>query len=225
MKSFDVIFEKEVKITSSDAFIIIDVQNDFIPGGSLPVNKGDEIIDGINEIMSIFKNFGAKIVLSQDWHPPNHASFASVHPGLNPFDEYSSTGIGPVLWPDHCVQGQSGAEFHHKLNIKLADVIIRKGNNPLIDSYSAFIENDKKTKTDLPKFLKSTNIKRIFLAGLALDYCVRFTAIDGKNLGFEVYIIIDLTRSIDNSEDNISSALKEMSNIGIKFIKSKTIFK
>ncbi|MHA1231886.1 MAG: bifunctional nicotinamidase/pyrazinamidase, partial [Candidatus Helarchaeota archaeon] len=215
MKISELKLENEVKLSERDAFIIVDIQNDFIPGGSLPVEKGDEIINGVNELALKFKNEGGIVVLTQDWHPEGHASFASAHPGMNPFDEYSAEGIGPVLWPDHCIQGQKGADFHPDLNTNLANAIIRKGTNPKIDSYSGFIENDGKTKTGLDGYLNSLNIKRIFLAGLALDYCVYFTAMDGVKLGFEVYFVIDLTRGIDSPEGNISRTLDDMTKNGV----------
>ena len=223
MNYSDINFETNIELLKNDALIVVDIQNDFIPGGRLPVEKGDEIISDVNKVAQKFKEAGLKIALTQDWHPKNHKSFASVHPGKNPFDEYCALGIGPVLWPDHCVQGQKGAEFHEALNTDLAYAIIRKGTNPQIDSYSGFVENDGKTLTGLSGYLSSLNIKRIFIAGLALDYCVYFTAIDGKKLGFDVYIIIDLTRGIDSPEGNISKVLTDMTKNGIKFIKSETI--
>ncbi|MFX1313842.1 MAG: bifunctional nicotinamidase/pyrazinamidase, partial [Promethearchaeota archaeon] len=174
-------YEKNIKIKKKDAFIIVDMQNDFIPGGSLSVEEGDVIIDGINETAKYFKENKALIVLTQDWHPQNHLSFASNHPGKNPGDEFMSSdgSIGPVLWPDHCVQGSQGAEFHKDLKVDLADKVIQKGVNPNVDSYSGFQDNDKKSETGLRKYLNSSKIKRIFICGLALDYCCYFTAIDG----------------------------------------------
>ncbi|NVM52353.1 MAG: bifunctional nicotinamidase/pyrazinamidase [Candidatus Helarchaeota archaeon] len=225
MRISDLKFEKKITLSPSDALIIIDVQNDFIPEGALAVEGGDAIIDGINAVSTIFKKAGAKIVLTQDWHPSNHKSFASAHPGKQPFDEYSTESIGPVLWPDHCVQGEKGAEFAPSLNTDLADEIIKKGMNPEIDSYSGFLENDKKSETGLSSYLKSSNISRIFVCGLALDYCVYFTAIDGKDLGFEVYYLINLTKGIDSPEGNISTALENMTKKGIKFLKSDMLLK
>ncbi|MHA1129535.1 MAG: bifunctional nicotinamidase/pyrazinamidase [Candidatus Helarchaeota archaeon] len=221
----NLVYEKELRLSPSDALIVVDIQNDFLPGGALAVEKGDEIIEGVNAVMAIFEKNRYKIVLTQDWHPANHKSFASAHPGKEPFDMYSTDGIGPVLWPDHCVQGQKGAEFAPFLDTVSPDLIIRKGLNPDIDSYSTFLENDKKSKTGLSGFLKATGITRIFLCGLALDYCVYFSAIDGKNLGFDVYIIIDLTRGIDDPDGSISNALHDMTTKGIKFIKSEVLLK
>lgn len=220
MKISDLTLEKEIELSPSDAFIIVDIQNDFLPGGALAVEGGNEIIEGVNVVSEVFDKDRYKIVLTQDWHPANHKSFASAHPGKQPFDEYSTEGIGPVLWPDHCVQGTQGADFSPLLNTVAPDLIVRKGLNPEIDSYSTFIENDKKSETGLSGFLKSVGVSRIFLCGLALDYCVFSSAMDGKNLGFEVYVIIDLTRGIDDPEGSISNALETMTNRGIKFLES-----
>ena len=223
MKISELKLEKKINISQSDALIIIDVQNDFISGGALAVPGGDEIIDGINAVSAIFKKAGATIVLTQDWHPPKHKSFASAHPGKQPFDEYSTEGIGPVLWPDHCVQGQKGADFSPLLNTSVADKIVKKGMNPEIDSYSGFLENDKKSETGLSEYLKSSKISRIFVCGLALDYCVYFTAMDGKDFGFDVYFIIDLTKGVDSPKGNISNALEILTKNGTKFLKSEVL--
>ncbi len=200
------------------------MQNDFIPGGSLPVEEGDLIIEGINLVAKIFKNKKALVVLTQDWHPHNHLSFASNHPGKNPGDEYTSEdgAIGPVLWPDHCVQDTEGAEFHKDLKVDLADKIIQKGMKPNVDSYSGFQDNDKKSETGLRKYLNSLNIKRIFICGLALDYCCYFTAVDGVDFGYDVYFLVDLTRGVDLPPGNISNSLKIMKNRGINFINKES---
>ncbi len=213
-------FEENVGIEQNDALIIIDIQNDFIPGGSLPVEEADSIIKGINEIADIFKNSIRNVILTQDWHPEGHLSFASSHSGMNPGDEFQSENgaIGPVLWSDHGVQGTKGAEFHDDLDKNLASLIIRKGRNPKVDSYSAFIENDKKTVTGLAGYLRSVNIKRVFVCGLALDYCCYFTAIDAVDFGFDVNFIIDLTRGIDYPPGNISRSVENMKKKGIKFV-------
>jgi len=210
-------YQKNISLSRQDALIIVDMQNDFMPGGALPVEEGDQIIDGINNIAKIFKENNGIVVLTQDWHPENHMSFASSHPDKNPGDEFQYIGIGPLLWPDHCVQGSKGARFHDKLKVNLAHTIIRKGYNPNVDSYSGFIENDKKSETGLAGFLKSLNIKRIFICGLALDYCCYFTALDGIDFGFEVYFLVNLTRGIDLPPGNISKSLQHMRDKGIKF--------
>jgi len=212
--------EKNVNIVDKDALIIVDMQNDFIPGGALPVENGDLIIGGINKVATTFKNVSQNVILTQDWHPPGHKSFASVYPGKNPGDEFQSENgaIGPILWPDHCVQGTKGSQFHKRLKIDLASTIIRKGTHINVDSYSAFLENDKKTETGLAKYLKSYNIKRVFICGLALDYCCYFTAMDAVDFGFEVFFIVDLTKGIDLPPGNISKSLKNMEQNGIKFL-------
>jgi len=210
-------YQKNMHIDNTNALIIVDMQNDFMPGGALPVEEGDQIIDSINQISETFKKYNGKIILTQDWHPKNHKSFASSYNDKNPGDEYHSEGIGPVLWPDHCVQGTKGAQFHDKLNIDLAHTIIRKGFNPEVDSYSAFIENDKKSETKLKGCLNSLKIKKIFICGLALDYCCYYTALDGKYFGYEVYFLVNLTRGIDLPPGNISKALQHMKEKGIKF--------
>ncbi len=211
--------EKDIKIESNDALIIIDMQNDFIPGGSLAVEEGDLIINDINSVAKIFKDKEAQIVLTQDWHPQNHLSFASNHPGKNPGDEFTSEdgAIGPVLWPDHCVQGSKGAKFHKDLRVDLADKIFQKGMNPKVDSYSGFQDNDKKSKTGLREYLDSLNIKRIFICGLALDYCCYFTAVDGVDFGYDVYFLLDLTRGVDLPPGSISNSLKNMRNREVIF--------
>jgi len=210
-------YQKNISLNKHDALLIIDMQNDFMPGGALPVEEGDQIIDNINNIAEIFRENNGIIVLTQDWHPKNHMSFASSHLGKEPGEKFQSEGIGPVLWPDHCVQGSKGAEFHEKLKTNLAYAIIRKGYNSNVDSYSGFIENDKKSETGLSGFLKSLKIKRIFICGLALDYCCYFTALDGTDFGFEVYFLVNLTRGIDIPSGNISKSLQDMTDKGIKF--------
>jgi nicotinamidase/pyrazinamidase len=198
------------------ALLIIDIQNDFCPGGSLAVPGGDEIIPAINNLSGKFE----RIIATQDWHPHNHMSFAVNHPGKKDFDVIDFNGIKQELWPEHCVCGTKGAEFHSDLDIKNVNLIIRKGDNPWIDSYSAFRENDKKTKTGLDGYLKSLGIKKIYICGLALDYCVFYSAMDSRELGFETYIIIDATKGLDSPEGNIDRALEEMRKNGIKIINS-----
>ncbi|MFX1573929.1 MAG: bifunctional nicotinamidase/pyrazinamidase [Promethearchaeota archaeon] len=220
-------YEKEIKIKEKDALIIVDMQNDFIPGGSLAVEEGDLIINDINDTAEKFKKASAKIVFTQDWHPQNHLSFASNHPEKNPGDEFMSEdgSIGPVLWPDHCVQESQGAEFHKNLKLNLADKIIQKGMNPNVDSYSGFQDNDKKSETGLREYLNSYGIKRIFICGLALDYCCYFTAIDGFDFGYDVYFLVDLTRGVDLPEGNVKKAIESMKQKGIKFAHFKKSFK
>ena len=201
------------------ALIIVDVQNDFCPGGALAVPEGDEIIPIINKLSGKFK----KVIGTQDWHPESHKSFAVNHPGKKVYDVIEYKGIEQVLWPNHCVQGTPGAEFHPDLDTENVDLILRKGSNPEIDSYSAFQENDKKTLTGLEGYLKNLKIKKTYFCGLALDYCVFYSAMDSNRLGFETHVIIDATKGIDSPEGNIDKVLREMKESDIKIIKSSDI--
>jgi len=219
-------YGKNIEIDEKDALIIVDMQNDFLPGGSLPVEEGDLIIKEINRTSKKFKKNEGFVVLTQDWHPKNHLSFASNHPGKIPGDEFTSEdgAIGPVLWPDHCVQNTIGAEFHKGIKIDFRDKIFKKGINPNVDSYSGFQDNDKKSETGLREYLNSVKIKRIFICGLALDYCCYFTAMDGVDFGYDVYFLFNLTKGIDLPEGNIKNALENMINKEIKFA-NKVSFK
>ena len=178
---------------ATDALLVIDIQNDFIPGGALAVSGGDEIIEGVVELAQKFDT----IVLSQDWHPAGHKSFASAH-GSEPFSTTQMPYGEQTLWPDHCVQGTEGAEFHPSLAdvVNKAALVIRKGMNPEIDSYSAFFENDKSTTTGLAGYLRDKGIQRVFCVGLAYDFCVGFSALDAKRVGFEAVVVRDLARAI-----------------------------
>lgn len=175
------------------ALIIVDVQNDFCPGGALAVDGGDEIVPLVNELISTHSH----IILTQDWHPADHSSFASQHEDRAPF-ETINVDYGPqTLWPDHCVQGTVGAEFHPDLNVTAPELIIRKGFRRTIDSYSTFFENDHKTPTGLAGYLRERGISKLRLAGLALDYCVAYSALDAIELGFSVEVVLAATRAID----------------------------
>lgn len=176
-----------------NALIVIDVQNDFCPGGALAVPEGDQIVAGINALMPDFD----AVILTQDWHPAGHSSFASSHAGKGPYETVEMPYGTQVLWPDHCVQGSSGAEFHKDLNTTRADMIIRKGYNPAIDSYSAFFENDQTTPTGLEGYLKTRGISDVTMVGLATDFCVNFSALDAAKLGLKVSVRMDLCRAID----------------------------
>jgi nicotinamidase/pyrazinamidase len=176
-----------------DVLVVVDVQNDFCPGGALAVPRGDEVVPLIGRLAEQFRN----VVLTQDWHPRDHLSFASVHPGKRAY-ETIAVAYGPqVLWPDHCVQATPGAEFHKSLNIPHAGLVLRKGIHRAIDSYSAFYENDRKTPTGLIGYLRERGLTRIFLAGLALDFCVRYSAEDAHREGFSVFVVEDACRGID----------------------------
>ena len=194
------------------ALIVIDVQNDFCPGGALAVPGGNEIVDGINAVMPEFD----AVVLTQDWHPAGHSSFASSHSGKAPF-EVTDMPYGPqVLWPDHCVQGTRGAEFHADLRTD-GDLIIRKGFVPAIDSYSAFLENDQTTPTGLEGYLRTRGITQLTLVGLATDFCVHFSAVDAAKLGFEVSVRMDLCRAID-MDGSLQAATDAMAAAGVALI-------
>ena len=195
------------------ALLVIDVQNDFCPAGALEVAGGNEIIHYINEEMAKYEC----VVLTQDWHPKGHSSFATTHEGKNPLELIKMPYGDQVLWPDHCVQGSKGAEFHPDLNIEQANAIIRKGSNPFIDSYSAFFENDRKTPTGLDGYLKSLAIEKINLVGLATDFCVNYSAQDAANLGYKVSILEKMCRAIDLN-GSLAAAKSEMQNCGVEFI-------
>lgn len=179
-----------------NALLIIDVQNDFCPGGALAVAEGDMIIPPLNALMEKYGDAFVKIIATQDWHPKGHVSFASTH-GKNPYDIIDAPGGRQVLWPDHCVRGTKGAAIHTSLSMSRVDCIVRKGANPGIDSYSAFNENDRTTKTGLRGYLDDLDVVRVFIAGLAFDYCVYFSAIDAAAAGFQTFVIEDLTRAVD----------------------------
>jgi nicotinamidase/pyrazinamidase len=196
--------------------IVVDVQNDFCPGGALQIKDGDSIIPLINRIMDRFD----LVVATQDWHPQNQVSFASNNPGKNIYDQINISGIAQTLWPDHCIQGTKGAEFHDDLDLSKFCLILRKGMNPLVDSYSAFIENDRNTETGLAGYLKALKVREIFICGLATDYCVYYSAMDSLRYGFRCNVIIDATRGVDVPEGSIGAVVSEMKNKGISVISS-----
>ena len=197
----------------SEALLVIDVQNDFCPKGALAVAGGDMIIQPINAAIDKFDI----VVLTQDWHPTDHKSFASSHANKEPFDTVVMSYGDQVLWPDHCIQGSVGAGFHPDLNHTRADVIIRKGLNPAVDSYSAFYENDKVTPTGLHGYLKNRDVTKLTLVGLATDYCVAFSALDAAKLGYAVTVRLDMARGID-SDGSLNAALDKMSKAGVNLV-------
>lgn len=190
---------------ATHCLIITDIQNDFCPGGALPVAGGDEIIPLINKISTRFD----KVVATRDWHPPGHISFASSH-GKQPYEEITIIDRQQVLWPDHCIEGTFGAEFHKDFDLRPVDVILHKGSNPYVDAYSAFIENDRVTKTGLQYCLWGLEIKYLYVCGLATDYCVYSTALDAAALGFKVTVIIDACKGVDNPAGNIAKVIDKM---------------
>jgi len=191
--------------------IVIDVQNDFCPSGALAVDEGNEIIPRINALMGDFD----ATVLTQDWHPAGHSSFASSHAGQAPYALIDMPYGAQVLWPDHCIQGTNGAAFHADLNADAADMIIRKGYNPAIDSYSAFFENDRKTPTGLEGYLRNRGITTLTMVGLAMDFCVQYSALDAAALGFDVIVLEDACRAID-LDGSLATARAAMQSAGVK---------
>ncbi|MFT6536439.1 MAG: nicotinamidase/pyrazinamidase [Loktanella salsilacus] len=191
------------------ALIVIDMQNDFCPGGALAVTGGDDIVDGINALMADFQT----VILTQDWHPAGHSSFASSHPGAAPMQVVDMPYGPQVLWPDHCIQGTPGAAFHQGLRTD-GDLIIRKGYNPAIDSYSAFFENDHTTPTGLEGYLRTRGITTLTMVGLALDFCVNYSAVDAAKLGFDVTVRTLLSRGIDVG-GSLDAALDGMKAAGV----------
>ena len=192
------------------ALLVIDVQNDFCPGGQLAVDEGDQIVPLVNDLMSGFDH----IVLTQDWHPADHASLASNHDGAKPFSVIDVSYGPQVLWPDHCIQGTEGAAFHPDLDTTQAQMVIRKGTNRHVDSYSAFFENDKTTSTGLHGYLQDLGITSVHLVGLALDFCVAYSALDAAKLGYEVTVVEKATRGID-LDGSLAAALSDMRAQGV----------
>jgi nicotinamidase/pyrazinamidase len=198
---------------SEDLLLIIDVQNDFCPGGALAVNEGDAVVPIINRLSQRFDH----TALTQDWHPSGHSSFATSHPGSAPFETVAMPYGHQTLWPDHCVQGTAGAAFHPELSTERAELVIRKGFRPEIDSYSAFHENDRRTATGLAGYLRERGLKRIFLAGLATDYCVYYSAVDARRLGFDAVVIESGCRAIDLA-GSLAAAWSGMQEAGVQRI-------
>lgn len=201
------------------ALIIVDVQKDFLPGGALAVNNGDEIIPVVNKLQQ--SNYFDLIIATQDWHPKDHGSFASNHPGKKPFEKTMLSGLEQILWPDHCVQGSSGAEFSKLLEVNNIEAIFRKGMDKKIDSYSGFFDNGKLKNTGLAAYLKGRNVDEIFVVGLAGDFCVFFTSMDAIDAGFKTNMIEDATRSIDGN--NFQNCIKTLKAKGGNVIDSSTI--
>jgi nicotinamidase/pyrazinamidase len=208
----------KIKPGPEAALIVVDVQNCFLPGGSLAVGKGDEVIPVINKIAKAFQN----VVLTQDWHTPGHISFASSHPGKKPFESIPLPYGNQILWPDHCVQGTDGAAIDKRIDIPHAQLVIRKGFNPKVDSYSAFIEADGKIKTGLDGYLSGRGINTVFVVGLATDFCVAWTAADARKLGLEAYVIEDACRGID-TQGSLAAAWANMDKVGVKRIQSSDL--
>jgi nicotinamidase/pyrazinamidase len=207
-----------IKPTQDDVLVVIDVQNDFCPGGALAVGDGDAVVPIINKIAPAFTH----IVVTQDWHPSDHRSFASQHSGKKPFETTQLPYGIQVLWPDHCIQGTSGAALHEDLSLSRAQLVIRKGYRRDVDSYSAFFEADAKTPTGLTGYLRERGLKRVFLAGLATDFCVFYSAMDARKQGFAATLIDDACRAIDLN-GSLAAAQEAMAKAGVTHCTSKEI--
>lgn len=201
--------------SDTDVLLVVDVQNDFCPGGALAVSEGDRVVPIINRLMDAFPH----VLLSQDWHPPGHRSFASSHPGKQPFETVRADYGEQVLWPDHCVQGTPGADFHKDLRTDRAELVVRKGFRVAIDSYSTFRENDRVTSTGLAGYLRERGFLRVYLCGLATDFCVAWSALDARREGFEAVVILDACRAID-MEGSLAAAENAMRQGGVTLLPS-----
>ncbi len=201
-----------------DVLLIVDVQNDFIPDGALAVAHGDEIVPLVNRLACAFQH----VLLTQDWHTPGHVSFASSHPGKKPFETIELPYGTQVLWPDHCVQGTPGADFHRDLDVPHAELIIRKGYRRFVDSYSAFCEVDGKTTTGLAGYLRDRGLEHVFLAGLATDFCVAWSALDARKRGFRATVVEDACRAIDTG-GSLTKAWRDMAAAGVARVGSSAI--
>jgi len=199
-----------------DVLIVVDIQNDFCPGGALAVPRGDEVVPIVNSLAARFRN----VVLTQDWHPRGHLSFASTHPGKRPYETIAAPYGPQVLWPDHCVQATPGAEFHASLQIPHAGLVLRKGIDRAIDSYSTFYENDRKTPTGLVGYLRERGLTRVFLAGLAFDFCVRYSAEDARGEGFAVFVVEDACRGID-VDGSVAATCTSLAALGVPCIAAR----
>jgi nicotinamidase/pyrazinamidase len=202
-----------VKPGDRDVLVVVDAQNDFCPGGALAVPQGDEIIPAVNRLALRF----AHVVLTQDWHPRRHTSFASSHPGRRPFDAIELGYGQQILWPDHCVQSTEGAAFHPALEVPHAELVLRKGFRAEVDSYSAFRENDQRTPTGLASYLRERGFERVILCGLATDFCVLFSALDGREAGFDVGVVTTACRGIDTN-GSLARAMYRMQEAGVSLL-------
>ena len=201
------------------ALIIVDVQNDFMPGGALPTHHGEQIVPVINALQPRFDI----VVATQDWHPPNHGSFASNHPGKKPGDVVDLNGLQQILWPDHCVQGSKGADLHDDLDTLRIMKVAQKGTDPGIDSYSTFYDNGRRKSTGLEKYLRENEVTDVYIGGLATDYCVLWSARDAVNLGFQTHVIRDACRGVDLKPGDIDRAFNEMRDAGVDVVVSMEV--
>jgi nicotinamidase/pyrazinamidase len=209
---------EQLAIGERDMLLIVDMQNDFCPGGGLAVPRGDEIVPLVNRLAARFRH----VVLTQDWHPRGHLSFASSYPGRTPYETIALAYGTQVLWPDHCVQGTPGADFRADLAVPHAELVLRKGYHREIDSYSAFVENDRKTSTGLAGYLRERGFTHVFVAGLAFDFCVRYSAEDAHRAGFQVTVVEDACRGID-VEGSMAQTRLRLAELGISCISAETV--
>ncbi len=207
------------QIRAGDALLIVDVQKDFCPGGALPVPEGDGVVPVINRIVRAFP----AVVATQDWHPEGHISFASRHAGKKPFEVVGIGGTQQVLWPDHCVAGTGGADFQPALETRAVRFVLRKGTDREVDSYSAFRDNDRRRTTGLASLLREIGTERIYVSGLATDVCVRATALDGRDAGFQVIVLEDACRGVDVPPGNLKKALHEMKDRGMRILRTDAL--
>ena len=194
------------------ALILVDIQNDFVPGGALPVAEGDRVVPMANQLQQDFE----LVVATQDWHPPNHGSFASQHPGKRPGEVIDLNGLSQVLWPDHCVQHSHGADFHPRLDLRRVARVFQKGTDPAIDSYSGFFDNGHRRGTGLAEYLKTADVNEVYICGLATDYCVKYTALDARQLGLMATVILDASRGINLKAGDVDAAIDEMRAAGVR---------
>ncbi len=207
-----------MELKDTDALLVIDVQNDFCPGGALAVPRGDEVVPVVNRLAAAL----AHVLVTQDWHPKGHHSFASAHPGRKPFETIELAYGAQTLWPDHCVQDTPGAALHCQLHLPNAELVLRKGFRRSIDSYSAFFENDKQTPTGLASYLRERGFTRIFLMGLATDFCVHYSAVDARRAGFIAVLVEDGCRAID-LDGSLADAMARMQAVGVERLTSAAI--
>lgn len=207
-----------LKIGDHDVLLVVDVQSDFCPGGALPVAEGDAVIAPIHRLAARFQH----VILTQDWHPAHHSSFATSHPGKGPYQQIQLSYGSQTLWPDHCIQSSKGAEFHPGLHLPQAELILRKGYDLNVDSYSAFFENDRTTPTGLAGYLDERALTRVFLAGLAYDYCVGYSALDARRLGLQVFVLRDACRAIDLN-GSVKDIEAKMAKAGVRIIETADV--
>ena len=207
------------RLNHQNALIVVDVQNDFCPGGALAVADGDAVVGLTNQLMARFE----VVVATQDWHPSGHGSFAAQHAGKSPGQLIQLNGLEQVLWPTHCVQGTEGARFHHELHTKYFDAVFQKGTDPAVDSYSGFFDNGQRHATGLGAWLTDRGVKNVFVVGLATDYCVKFTALDAAELGFHTTVVVDACRGVELAEGDVARALHSLLEAGVHVAPSSAV--